>query len=551
MEQFTFNHNYELLKNIIWERIFLYRSPKWYINSVIAKKRWWDKMSELSNWIDNILNDSNWTNQSITVSAIRSDWNKQRWLKETNTTNQLIEIANLLNVDKPDKNLINEKIETLRLFHLVVISDQFWSNEIEFKAWTSIINREFNLFKKAISKSLKNWDKTLLDDKWDYSISIWDNKYLSILWEWELIAQRIFTKMINVRAKINWVISWNNVLAVAVDVENLISTKTLKKRAFKVLVDVLEKELCSIFKQWKIPVISWYTWRFRGWILNVFGKWYSDATAAASAVAQWRIFKNKKSILQIQKSLPSLMSWDPKIVWKIKARPISELSYNLWRYITWINAWAWAKVLNPFALSEALQDAWIEVHIMNPDSKAKDGSWIKPKIEINDYKKVSFVWWQKDIHLITVDSATLSQRPGFALQIFGIAEECWANIGHIETTETWVNFTLPSNDALSDKLKEKLERKFWGNAGIYLQKNLSLIWIFSENVIHVLDTEEDEDKVRLLRNKISETANWILDYYKIPTILSSRWWLNWSKIFIIKKKHFENAIQFLHENLVK
>jgi len=496
--------------------------------------------------------------QSLTVSAIRRDWNSKLWIEEINTTDFLLRISSFLkeiNSESPikQKELIKKEIlkivNFLNIFHSEVLYENFSSkndlseelNKKILKSCIKIVNEEFNFLKKSIENYL-NWnDFWIIDSKNDYSIKGLDWDLFSILWFGEILAQKIIVEIINTKN--------NKIIAIWVNVKKV--SKNIKKCSreiwdFDSLIYAIKPELENIFKEKRIPIISWYFWWFQNWIKNSFNRWYSDATGAAVAVAQKKINWKKESILQIQKSVDSILSWDPRIIKWTKKIPI--LSYFLSRNITWIKAGAWAKVLNSYSLSEEVQEEKIKIHIVNP-LKNTEWTWILPEINSKDeeVEKLKFVWWQKEISLVIASSTSKSIRAWFFSEIAEIVKSEWISMDHIYTAETSIMFTIQAWKK-TIKLKKELKRFLWKDWNVSINDNVSLIWVFWEN-IHYLD-EANKNKNRLKRNFEWTMAQMSLHKDEITYLLSSSWALNWVNTYVIERRFYEKALKALHLTLI-
>lgn len=529
---------------------------RFYNNAIIAKKRWWDKMSKLLEWIENIQEDfENWNLQSLTLSAIRSDWDEKNWIEKINTTDLLLSIAKILSTASKDnkKELINKTydiLKKLKSFHLKIIEDEFsFDNELENDInekirikCTRILDEHFSEFESAIELYLSSEDFYKISSETDYSIKKKNKDRFSILWFWEILAQSIFTNALNLRV-------WSDI-AVALDVRCLSKEVSFNSNSglsdFDTLIKSLEFQLKGIFDEKKVPIISGYFWGFKKWIKNVFNRGYSDATAAAVAVAQKRIFSDKDSILQIQKSVDSILSADPWIVkW---AREIPVLSYDLSRNITWIKAWAWAKVLNSYSLSEEVQAEKIKIHIINPAKRWK-WTWTLPAIDLetDDSRRAKFVWWQKNITLILASSTWKSIKPWFFSWVADVVKKEKISMDHVYTTETWIMFTVSAEEEIWN-IEKKLKKFLWNDWIVLIRDDLSLIWVFSESLQNL--TKEKRKNLRLKRNFDSTMASLSLHKEWIPYILNSSWALNWVNTYVIERDVYEEALRTLHLALI-
>lgn len=324
-------------------------------------------------------------------------------LQVFNTTDKLIQIWKALSEKSIDKEKILELIKDLENFHLNILNEKFLHNK---ESIVKLIKNEFLGLENSINSYINSSDKTLIPNSWnDYSINLSDDKILPIIWFWEIFE--------------------------------ILSSKISK---------IIEKNR----KNWFIPILSWYIWIFEKWIESTIWRWYSDATAAITAI--W-LSKNNKVILEIQKSVLGLLSGDPRILDNPKdAVLIEKLDYLTAREITWDN-WAQAKLLHHQTLRSEVQEAWIKIHLYDPFSNLSDWSWIDDQqsiCELNSW--VEFIWWRENMIFFTISSWKMFES-WILTRIFSIVDD-YFSVDIVSTSETEVTFTIDWKN-IEDKIQDE------------------------------------------------------------------------------------------------
>ncbi len=492
----------------------------------VIKKLGWENAAQIHKSAKNIYNDFvAWKKQAIVVSAMRSS--------EFNTTDNLIKIWQKLEQENVDKNEVFEIIEDIKNFHLNLLEDEMLCSKEEL---ISLVENIFLEFKVNIQNFIKQKNKKLIPSKSnDYSIELENGEKLSIIGFWEKVSAKIMSKVVD-SMSLNWVCSKS------VDLWNIVWKKDLDNKSKKEVFDLLSNKLSSIILEktncGNIVILSGYIWSFPEWIEQRVGRWYSDATAAISAV--WLARKNYDVVIEIQKSVKWLLSADPRILDNPnKAKLLKKVDYLIAREITW-DAGAQAKLLHPQTLRPEVQEAGIKIHLFNPFSE-EDGSWIVSEDNIEMEKWINFIWWRKDVVFFSVSSGKMFEKSTFS-DIFSIVKKYFL-VDIVSTSETEVSFTIDSknvNDTLLDKLKieleEKLDIKHSKFEFVEYKKNKALIFCVWKYM---------KDYIWLMAQVVST-----LSKANINIEIASQWMLQRSMIFWIDEKDLKNAVNLLHKKFI-
>lgn len=500
-----------------------------YLDVFLIKKLGWENAAELSKSSKNILDDyKKWIKQVIVVSAMRSS--------EFNTTDILIKIWILLSAKKIDKKNIVNLIKQLEDFHLDILSKKLLLIN---KDIIKLIKDEFDSFKWSIEIYINTSEKTLIPNSWnDYSINIdWD-KILPIIWYWETISCKIFAKVLE-SIWGNWIISKSIDLSNLVDIWELnwITENEIFVKLSSKIAKVIEKNI----KKWIIPVLSWYIWIFENWIENTIWRGYSDATAAITSI--WLAKTNNNVVLEIQKSVKWLLSWDPKILENPKnAKLIKKLNYLTAREITWDN-WAQAKLLHYQTLRSEVQEAWIKIHLYDPFSNDSDWSRIDDNVVNCDINSgVEFIWWRNNIIFFSISSGKMFEK-GILTRLFSIVDD-YFSVDIVSTSETEVTFTIDwkySTDKKLEDMTKKIKKEFSMTKNTFMEfveykKNKSLVFCVGQHM---------RDRVWLMSKATKALSdNWV----NIEMI--SQWRLQRSIIFWIDETNMKKAVNVLHNTFI-
>jgi len=497
----------------------------------IIKKLGGENAAELDKSAKNIWEDfENGKIQAVVVSAIRSS--------EFNTTDKLIELWNLIWIKKVNINLIKEKIENLKNFHLNILDKKLLCSKTKI---IDIVEAEFNFLLESIYYYLESKNNKIIPSiSNDYSIKLKWNKKLSILWFWEIVSCKIFSGVIDTISS-KWICSKS------IDLSNLIEEKELVWKDSNEIFDFLSVKISDIvehhIKWWKIPVLSGYIWSFKWWIEKNIWRGYSDATAAVCTV--WLSWKWYPVILEIQKSVIWFLSADPRILKKPNdAVCITKMDYLMAREITWDN-WAQAKLLHPQALRSKVQEAWVKIHLFDPFS-GHDGSWIVNELQTDEKDKIcswiSFVWWRENVIFFSISSWKMFEK-WILSDLFTIVKK-YFSVDIISASETEITFTIDWNWKCDLKLEEmtreiRNELHMWENTFmefVEYKKHKSLIFCVWKHM---------KDYIGLMAKVVN-----VLSENNINIEIASQWRLQRSMIFGIKWTDMKKTVNLLHDKFI-
>lgn len=495
----------------------------------LIKKLWWENAAELDWSSKNIFNDYNkWIKQAVIVSAIR-------W-PDFNTTDNLIQIWNLLAQKDINKEKVIDLLKKLEKFHIEILDKKIKCNKVEIE---KLIKKEFLNLTKDIEYYIKSNSKTIIPSSLnDYSINIWTDKILPIIGFWETLSCKIYSEVINT-------ISWNWLCAKSVDLSNLVEVWELKWKNDREIFDLLSSKIANIvtnnIKKWIIPILSWYIWIFENWIENAIWRGYSDATAAITSV--WLARQWNNVILEIQKSVKWLLSADPKILDNPKeAKLIKNLNYLTAREITWDN-WAQAKLLHYQTLRSEVQEAWIKIHLYDPFSTESNWSWIDDNQHECDLDtSVEFVWWRKNIIFFTISSWKMFEK-WILTRLFSIVDD-YFSVDIVSTSETEVTFTIDwknCNDKILNEMTKKIKDEFSMENNNFMEfveykKNKSLVFCVWQHM---------KDRIWVLSK-----ATKALSENGVNIEIISQWLIQRAIVFWINENDMKKSINALHKAFI-
>lgn len=492
------------------------------MNKELKIKKWgWENAAELIKSPQNIVEDfKKWIKQAVVVSAIRTP--------EYNTTDNLIELWNMLTEKNIDFDKIKAKIKEIKNFHLEIVEKK-WVNNIE-KINKYIIKR-FDEFLMQISYNLwnHNWITPSIDN--DFLVKWIDDKEVSVLWFWEIISAEIQNLIIN-GLKIEWLqsesVHLNNITK---NTGNLSSQKEI----FEVLSKRISKQVSDILEKWNVPIIPWYISWFENWIENAIWRWYSDATASMTAV--W-LSSNNEVTLEVQKSVEWMLSADPRIVKWNKTKLIEKIDYLTAKEITGVR-WAQAKLLHSQVLRKELQNSWINVHLFDPFKNTKWTIISKNKCIKSSW--VEYIWWRDNITVFSVSSWDMNSK-WILSEISLIANE-YASIDIVSTSETEISFTIEWNlkkqqlEQLSSRIRTSLNiKEDWYENFVKYKENKALIFCIWQNLSNNLWS---------LWRAATTLSEWWINIEMV-----SQWTMERAIIFWIEWEKLHEAINLLHEEFI-
>ena len=315
----------------------------------VSKKLGWENAQLLSDNAQVIAEESQqWILQAISISAIR-EW---RWDKNAlNTTNTLIHIWKLL--VQWDKTSAIWELNKIYELHERVINTEYQHDPAFLSRLQKYIKNTFGV----IAEYIQAYDAQMIPTKEnDYCFLSPKGKKISLLWLGEYFSAKIHTFCL----KHEWI------NARYIDTNNIWSewsvTPTVLKNFLREQIIVLLQDDPST-----VPVLPGY---FSGavWgILNMYGRWYTDAHAERVAIAMSES-EGFTSILNIQKMEDGFCDTDPrKLDNKWDAQVIEEISYDL-TGVALKKSWAFAWLIQDQAFTQELQNRNIQVLVNNPHS---------------------------------------------------------------------------------------------------------------------------------------------------------------------------------------
>jgi len=493
----------------------------------IVKKLGWENAAQLHNSAKNIFDDFvKWKNQTIVVSAMRSP--------DFNTTDKLILLWEELSREKINEELVFKFIQNIKDFHLKLLECEMLCSKDKL---IKIVENVFFDLEENIKFFIKN-RKKLPQKQNDYSIILENWKSFSLIGFWEKVSAKIISWVVDTMST-NWICSKS------VDLWNIISTSDLENKSRKDVFDMLTIKLSDIveekIKWWNIPVLSGYIWSFPEWIEERIGRWYSDATAAITAV--WLARKWQCVIIEIQKSVKWLLSADPRILDNPKsAKILKKVNYLTAREITG-DSWAQAKLLHPQTLRSEVQESGIKIHLFDPFSW-EEGSWI-----VNDNREksekcswITFVWWRKNVIFFSISSGKMFEK-NILSRLFEIVAD-YFSVDIVSSSETEISFTVDWNWKCEKKLEEmanKIKKEFnlldsSTSEFVEYKKNRALIFCVWEHM---------KNYIWLMAKSVT-----ILSENNINLKIVSQWRLQRAMIFGIEEKDLNKAINLLHNKFI-
>lgn len=314
---------------------------KWK-NLAIAHKLWGDNMGLIEanrKVIEIIL--ATWSTQSFSVSAFRSS------AIDFNTTDHLIQAWESETIQELLYFL--SKVED---FHTELLEVILQNSHLKLK--TKLIDYAKNLFNEYKTNATIDTNLQECTAMNDYTVGIWE-KAFSLLSVWEVIAAKVLVMYL----KECWI------PAVYVDTANM--QNIWKAEVDRKVGAFLQSELENIWSKDPniIPIIPGYIWGIDWWIIAKLWRWYTDYTGERTAVAKYDMNKFHQVLLYIQK-LYGFKSTDPRVLSESgKAKSVNHLSYDLTKRAI-SKKWAWAWLINEFALSRDVIKRSIAILVGNP-----------------------------------------------------------------------------------------------------------------------------------------------------------------------------------------
>ncbi len=308
-------------------------------NLAIANKLWGDNMGliEKNKQVTKLLLERD-ISQSYAVSAFRSS------KMDFNTTSKLIEAGESESIDT-----VIDILSEISDFHTTLLEDVL--KEANPSIRKELITYAQELFAQYKENTLSSSDIQGSAEINDYMVWVWEQAF-TLLSVWEIPAAKIFVKYLRMH-----------------DIEaQYIDTSTLKhinkNEVDNRIWDFLQAKLWELFKKnpKAVPIIPGYIWGIEWGIIPKLGRGYTDYTGERSAVAMHDSKVFSETLLYIQK-LYGFKSSDPNVV--PKAKSVNKLSYDLTKRAI-SKKWAWAWLINEFALSRDIISRKIPILVGNP-----------------------------------------------------------------------------------------------------------------------------------------------------------------------------------------
>ena len=496
------------------------------MSELLKVKKWGgENAAELEQSPANVVKDfREWIKQAVVVSAIRS--------RKFNTTDKLIEIWDLLWLDDVNINEVIYKVNKIRNFHLKVVSEKISNTESKMKLQKLIVAKFEEFLEDLVLYISYKWTKIKPSKQNDYLISTgsWD---LSILWFWEELSALVQTEVINSLRK-----NWLEAETVKLD---WVFDDLEASEIYRELSDKISSRVDEILSMDKVAIVPWYIpWSEEG-IEKMVWRWYSDATAAMTAV--WLSKWWAEVTLEIQKSVNWMMSADPSLLeeWS-EPKLIEQIDYITAKEITGIR-WAQAKLLHSQVLRRQLQEAWVKVHLFNPFENTKGTIISEEKSEKSRW--VEFIWARDNVIFFSISSWHMEDLWILA-KVFDIVQD-YKPVDIVSTSETEISFTINNNvdDSVLDEMKEKIRKKLWFEENdernkIEYVRNKALIYCIWQNLSHSMWT-------------LAQAAT-CLSKWGINIELVSQWAKERAMVFWIDSweewENMKEAVNLLHKEFI-
>ena len=281
-------------------------------------------------------------------------------------------------------------------------------------------------------------------EKNDYCISLW-GELLSLKGFGETFCAEFYKKLCGIRGI-------NIDLVDLSSQSNNITWEDSEEQTFLNALDFFRKHVWERLISWNNLIIPWYIGGISGGIENAIGEWYSDATAALTAVTMKEfVGENKRVLLEILKSVPGIMSADPRLLkgnWET-AQILRELDPLTAKEVVWAR-WGQAKLLNSFTMLPSVIESWIDIRLRNPQLHNDPGTLISRNCSPNQ-KWVQTVLWRTNVAIVSISST--SMRQWFIAKISRVIKE-YASVDIIGTSDTEYAFTV---DMKAGTSREKVE----------------------------------------------------------------------------------------------
>lgn len=399
-----------------------------------------------------------------------------------NTTKLLVQIADLIAEHKTREPI--EKLNELRDYHIYLL-DKNHSDLKDKEEMRAFIVKEFQKLSEKIAFRDREFIPTSRND---YSIKS-NNKIISLKGFGEVFCAKFYKKLCGLRG-------------VNIDLVNVSQAKNniqihesgSQEKIFEDMLNFFRREVQERLLWGKNLIIPGYIWWIEGGIWDTIWEWYSDATAALVAVVvQEALGANKRVLLEILKSVPGIMTTDPRLLrWThMQAQVIEEMDFWIAKEVVGVR-WAQAKLLNSYAMLPQVIRSWIDIRLRDPSDTHSTGTTISHSVE-SKKTWVEAVLWRKNVAIISMSSFSMNE--GFIAKITEVVKK-YASIDIIWTSETEFAFTVDMKEWITrdrvEAMIEELENNYLNKFGDKIVKtfhngllfcighNMKEAWIFAE-----------------------------------------------------------------------
>ncbi len=490
----------------------------WY--DFVSVKEWWENTGNIDVTLEWLIKRGEIQNTQFAtiLSAMRKEG-------EFNTTKILEGIWE--NISNWDISKAISDLDILKEHHKGLVQDNFsWNSDIKNNMF-AFIESEFWMIQDIMSKISPEYQLPAMINDFEV-IDLRNNKeeYFSLKAFGERFCGKFYQKLLQEHN---------------IDIEYLPLEDRILDNSDSAFWNLITR-FDNVIKWWTWGnnlLIPGYPWRFAWGIDKPIGSGYSDATAAAIAVAvQKSLWKNKKVLLEILKSVDGIMSADPSLLDNPEdAQLIERLPFIIAKEIVWVR-WAQAKLLNPYAMQPELIRSWISLRLRNPLNINSGGTVIDNQWDSESYG-VEVILRRDNVAFISLTSIDMPQ--GYVSRVMDIVKK-YKSIDIISTSETEISFTVDmkwENDKniIENMEKEIISQIFWGEQDEYnfieILYDHSLIFCIGQNM---------KDQVGLLAWVTTALSKTWINVEVISQAQSQR-----AMTFWIKKDDAKIAINILHQ----
>lgn len=243
----------------------------------------------------------------------------------------------------------------------------------------------------------------------------------------------------------------------SVDQEKLYQTVSLE----------IAKRVSACLERGALPVVTGYVGYIPGGILNTIDRGYTDSTAAMTARGMKRLSGGKDEVkLEIWKEVDGLLSADPKIVGKDKAKLRKNAHFD---EAAELSDLAGMKAINPHGIW-VLDGEGIPIHVKNTFDPEGPGTFIS-QIDDLEQRGVRFISGKKGQTVFRVSSSKMIEQKGVAAKIFGACAAENISVDAISTSARTVAFSVDRKDARNESLVAVLS----GIGNVNVQDDMAIV----------------------------------------------------------------------------